>query len=71
MDAGGPSKVHSTLDDVTAYREGSIGWASGRGYFEVDGQRVPLRLTRCSRPQYAPDSKGERRHEILQPSYTG
>jgi hypothetical protein len=41
----GPQKVHSALDDVTAYREGSVGWAAGRGYFEVDGQRVPVRLT--------------------------
>jgi hypothetical protein len=41
----GPSKVHSVLDDVTAYREGSVGWAAGRGYFEVDGRRVPVRLT--------------------------
>jgi hypothetical protein len=41
----GPLKVRSALDDVTAYREGSVGWAAGRGSFEVDGQRVPVRLT--------------------------
>src|SRR5712691_5895901 len=36
----GPLKVRSALDDVTAYREGSVGWAAGRGYFEAAGQRV-------------------------------
>ena len=41
----GPSKMHSALDDVTAYREGSVGWAAAHGYFEVEGQRVPVRLT--------------------------
>jgi hypothetical protein len=41
----GPLNVHSALDDVAAYSEGSVGWAAGRGYFEVDGQRVPVRLT--------------------------
>jgi ketosteroid isomerase-like protein len=41
----GSSKLRSVLDDVAAYREGSVGWAAARGYFEVDGQRVPVRLT--------------------------
>lgn len=33
------------LDDVKAFREGSVGWAAGHGYFEIDGRRVPVRLT--------------------------
>ena len=33
------------LDDVTAFREGGIGWAAGRGFFEMEGKRVPVRLT--------------------------
>jgi SnoaL-like protein len=38
-------QVHSGLDDVRAFREGSVGWAAGRGWFDVEGQRVPVRLT--------------------------
>jgi ketosteroid isomerase-like protein len=41
----GPSKMRSSLDDVAAYREGSVGWAAARGYLELDGKRVPVRLT--------------------------
>jgi len=33
------------LDDVKAFREGSVGWAAGHGYFEMQGKRVPVRLT--------------------------
>jgi len=33
------------LDDVRGFREGSVGWAAGRGYFEMDGTRVPVRIT--------------------------
>lgn len=33
------------LDDVKAFREGSVGWAAARGYFEMDGKRVPVRMT--------------------------
>ena len=33
------------LDDVKAFREGSVGWAAGHGYFEMEGRRVPVRLT--------------------------
>jgi ketosteroid isomerase-like protein len=33
------------LDDVKGYREGSVGWAAGRGYFELEGNRVPVRMT--------------------------
>ncbi len=33
------------LDEVKGYREGSVGWASGRGYFELEGKRVPVRMT--------------------------
>jgi hypothetical protein len=41
----GELKVKIALDDVAAYREGRVGWAAGRGSFEVEGQRVPVRLT--------------------------
>jgi ketosteroid isomerase-like protein len=37
--------VRVGLDDVAAFREGSIGWAAGRGFFEMEGKRVPVRLT--------------------------
>jgi ketosteroid isomerase-like protein len=33
------------LDDVKAFREGSVGWAAAHGYFEMQGKRVPVRLT--------------------------
>jgi hypothetical protein len=33
------------LDDVKGFREGSVGWAAGHGYFEVAGKRVPVRMT--------------------------
>jgi len=37
--------VRVGLDDVKAFREGSVGWAAGHGYFEMEGRRVPVRLT--------------------------
>jgi ketosteroid isomerase-like protein len=37
--------VRVGLDDVKAFREGSVGWAAGHGYFEMKGGRVPVRLT--------------------------
>jgi hypothetical protein len=33
------------LDEVKGYREGSVGWATARGYFDLDGTRVPVRMT--------------------------
>jgi SnoaL-like domain len=33
------------FDDVKGFREGSVGWAAGHGYFEVDGTRVAVRIT--------------------------
>ena len=33
------------LDDVKGFREGSVGWAAGHGYFEMAGKRVPVRMT--------------------------
>ena len=33
------------LDDVKAFSEGSVGWAAGHAYFEIEGKRVPIRLT--------------------------
>jgi len=37
--------VRVGLDDVKGFREGSVGWAAGHGYFEMEGRRVPVRLT--------------------------
>jgi ketosteroid isomerase-like protein len=37
--------VRVGLKDVKAFREGSVGWAAGHGYFEIGAQRVPVRLT--------------------------
>jgi ketosteroid isomerase-like protein len=37
--------VRIGLDDVKGYREGSVGWAAARGYFELEGKRVPVRMT--------------------------
>jgi ketosteroid isomerase-like protein len=37
--------VRVGLDDVTAFREGSVGWAAGHAHFEMEGRRVPVRLT--------------------------
>ena len=31
--------------DIQAFREGSVGWVAGRGYFEMEGKRVPVRIT--------------------------
>ena len=33
------------LEDVKAFREGTVGWAAGHGYFELEGKRVPVRMT--------------------------
>ena len=38
-------QVHAGLDDVEAFREGGVGWAAGRGWFDVEGRRVPVRMT--------------------------
>jgi hypothetical protein len=38
-------QVHASMGDVRAFHEGSVGWAAGRAWFEVEGQRVPVRLT--------------------------
>ena len=37
--------VRVGLDDVKGFREGSVGWAAGHGYFEMAGERVPVRMT--------------------------
>ncbi len=37
--------VRVGLDEVNAFCEGSVGWAAGRAYFEMEGRRVPVRLT--------------------------
>jgi SnoaL-like domain len=33
------------LDDVKGFREGTVGWAAGHGFFEMESRRVPVRLT--------------------------
>jgi ketosteroid isomerase-like protein len=37
--------VTAGLDEVQAFQEGGVGWAAGRGYFEMRGKRVPVRFT--------------------------
>lgn len=37
--------VHVGLEDVKAFREGGVGWAAAHGFFEMEGRRVPVRLT--------------------------
>ncbi len=39
------------LDDVKAFREGSVGWVAGHGYFEMEGKRVPVRITAVFHPE--------------------
>ena len=39
------------LDDVRGFREGSVGWAASRGYFELQGRRVAVRLTAVMREE--------------------
>ncbi len=41
----GGSRVSVAVEDITAFREGGVGWAAGRVAFEVDGRSVPVRLT--------------------------
>ena len=38
-------QLRATLDDVTGFREGDVGWAAGRGSFAVGDQHVGVRLT--------------------------
>lgn len=33
------------LDDVSAFRDRNVGWAAGHGHFELQGKRVPVRIT--------------------------
>jgi ketosteroid isomerase-like protein len=42
---GGELGITVGLDDVKGFREGSVGWAAGNGYFEMGGERVPVRFT--------------------------
>ena len=37
--------ITAGLDDVKAFAEGTVGWAAGHGYFEIGGERVPVRIT--------------------------
>lgn len=41
----GGSSVSAAVGDVAAFREGAVGWAAGRVYFEIEGSSVPVRLT--------------------------
>ena len=37
--------VRVGVESVKAFREGTVGWAAGQGYFEMSGKRVPVRMT--------------------------
>ena len=41
----GPQHWDVYLEEVAAFFEGSVGWGAGRGYAEVEGKRVRLRIT--------------------------
>jgi SnoaL-like domain len=41
----GPQQWDVYLEEVAAFREGSVGWGAGRGYAEIAGKRVRLRMT--------------------------
>jgi ketosteroid isomerase-like protein len=56
--------VRVGLDDVTAFREGSVGWAAGHGYFEMEGSRVQVRLTAVAH-QEAGDWKAVQLHASI------
>jgi ketosteroid isomerase-like protein len=47
-DSGTPESelgVRAGLGDAKAFREGNVGWVAAHGWFEMDGRRVPVRLT--------------------------
>ncbi|HET9720703.1 MAG TPA: nuclear transport factor 2 family protein [Solirubrobacteraceae bacterium] len=37
--------VRASIDEVKAFTEGTVGWAASRGSFEIEGTRVPVRVT--------------------------
>jgi ketosteroid isomerase-like protein len=41
----GGSSVSVSVDELAAFREGSVGWAACRASFEIEGRKVPVRLT--------------------------
>jgi ketosteroid isomerase-like protein len=41
----GDMGVRVGMDDAKAFREGGVGWVAAHGWFEIDGTRVPVRLT--------------------------
>jgi len=46
--ASGPEAemgVTPGVEEVKGYSEGSVGWGAARGYFEMEGKRVPVRMT--------------------------
>jgi ketosteroid isomerase-like protein len=43
--------ITAGLDDVKAFAEGTVGWAAGHGYFEIGGNRVPVRITAVLRQE--------------------
>jgi len=64
------------IDDVRAFREGDVGWAISRGYFEADGKRVPTRTTVVVRREdgewkavHAHSSVGVPNDRILDPMF--
>ena len=70
--------VRVGLDDVKAFREGSVGWAAGHGYSEMEGKRVTVRLTTVLRQEDG-DWKAVERHasigvpneQMLDPMFQG
>jgi ketosteroid isomerase-like protein len=41
----GGSSVSVAVAEMAAFQEGSVGWAACRASFEIEGRRVPVRLT--------------------------
>jgi len=41
----GETGVRAGLQEVKAFREGEVGWFAARGWFDIAGDRVPIRLT--------------------------
>jgi ketosteroid isomerase-like protein len=37
--------LRAGVEEVKGFREGSVGWVAARMWFEIDGRRIPVRLT--------------------------
>lgn len=44
-EGGSSVSVSVAVGDMAAFREGGLGWAACRASFEIEGRRVPVRLT--------------------------